>query len=374
MVSVKRRKFLALTGSIPLFAGCSGSSNQQPSGGGKRPDASREDLVHQSELLKHVLESNTKIDFDRRHLFVGNPNYFDFGLSSIELSDNNGYTTIEDGIENGLSAEEIWTKHLDSVGETEETVFDGTANDLLDYDILENGELDVQLLNSTSLGYLEDAFTEAFDSIEQNTGIDFNLGMQDTRRFSRDEMINIGLNNPDTFVLHVYSELDRDYGVAAPDGNIAMINSNAIESRDSPRESAPKVFEHEAYHALNSLPHLLYPGENLMSVSTADPSEAELTNQSRDMIDVYMSSELKYESSMENGIGKINVGFEPTHEIPDGERYLEQNTRFVLDELDFPTENWDIDTDEDVARLHADGIVVELHPDTYSGYERVNVY
>lgn len=359
---MKRRRFLvSAAAGISGFAGCGSTPETTPTVG----SAARSN----AEKLERLIEDDF-LDAEENSLFVGNPDFYEYGLSELTASDNPGTSFIEDRVRGGENAEDIWRQIAAQMDGEQGEILDNSFTDPLDYDLLEKNQLDILVLNSSSSDFIRDSADRAMQNIDETLGINTALEIRNSDTYSQQELINVVEDYPDTLVFHTFAG-DGRAGSGAPNLNAALVNTAPAESSNRPVETLAKIFEHEAHHTTVNMPHLPYDGENLMSVRSNSAAEAVLTEQARQMAEKYMSSELEHDAFIEDGVGKVKVSFSPTYSIEDGEKYLEQNTQNALLSLEFPVEKWDLQAYENTVEMENNGVRVILEPDKEHGYASV---
>lgn len=376
---MERRKFLAL--SAAAITGCSsqnGEEDREDTSSTTTDSSDNRDTAvseptraeYQADKLKEVLGGDQEL-FEQQALFVGNPNSFDYDMSSIYLRDKERNSSIAERLGEGDSPREIWEGFLEENGYTE-SFLDSRFKDPLDYNVIAESRAGLKVLDSTDTDYVEAALIQAEKELEDVLGIDIEADIEASSRMTQKELEQRAQLNPDSMVIHLYSENSSELGTSTINGNFGFMNINTIGARESPEKALAKTFQHEAYHTLVNHPHI--PGSNnLMSVSDDTPSDAEISDQAIDMATIYVNGEVFYHGGVEDGKGYVEVGFQPVRSINRGEEYLKQNTEAVLQNYSFPVEEWEIKAQDNTAVLSRDDAVVQLHPGEKAGYQEINV-
>ena len=354
---MKRRGFLALTASL---SGCStyrGSQTSTGTASGKSP------ALKDAEKLESLLNEDV-IKADENYLFLGNPSFFDYGFSSIDAKESDGDGFIDKRLSAGYKPEQIWEDVAKSRDAELGNLLDSTFTDPIEYDILQEEKLGVIVINSTD---------REVETASERLEIEMSVDHVSSENWSFDETERFATQNPDHLVYNIYQGDGTQAGVSAPDRNLALINAGIADSSEDPVAALSNIMRHEGYHVAVNHPHLKYGGSNLMSVQTQSAANAELTDQAKDIIKRYAEADLVYDATEEDGVAKLSATFRPTSTIERGEEYLLQNTKNMLEQLGFPYQAWNFDTEDNTVYMKRNDVVVELEPGTVSGYDNVNV-
>lgn len=375
MTDRTRREVLRDGGSLAvvskLLAGCSGNGGERSE---TEPVSATDTLTHvaspmeMARSLEHLLESD---DFEESHpfVFVGNPNFHDYGFSEYEVSVERD-SEVGRAIEEGRDAEEVWNLLLESRGEEFPDSVITEEGDVLEEDVIGAERLDMDVLYPkgmpSPMPFVRD-FGERFGDI---TGIAPDVTVHPANNLTSGGLDSYADRDGDRFVFGILESRGKEYGAAHPDAIYAEIRvpgSDALAYR-----GLPEKMLHEGLHGIANMPHIPRK-EALMSKGTRNPGKAEVFEQTKEMVKRYVTSEKVYSSKVEDGEVTAEFSYRPVHRIENGEEFLKENTEAVLQQIDFPVGDWSLEADGDTVYMRKGGVEIELEPGDKQLYQEVSV-
>lgn len=360
-----RRKTLGLTaGALGTLTGCSALSDTDSDG---KPTATEEgeQTRYQLQKLQDVLLEDSALRENMPRMFVGNPNFYSFHetpltarVSSDEVADE--------------SASEVFQTAAEERDQNLGDLLDSNFNDPLSYDLLVEEDLDIVVYNASTHDIEDDTLKEFSREVESLTGLKPAISLEQDVGLGKNEYREKAVKQDDKLVYGFLDDLGNVYGRSAHNENFVEMNSEKVLANNSD-EATVNAMLHEFLHSAINFPHIPVGTDHLMFRTPENPEDVEISQQTEDLVERYMSSELSYSAEDQDSETAYKVGFEPQKQLGDGEEYLVENTEFILDIINFPREKYEIKPDQDTIKLSREGYVAELYPSDKHLYQDVRV-